>query len=274
MNKQQQVEIAPTDWHSAVPAGYRRNERGDLVRLANIQPRDVEMDKIVDRIHGFGHDLSQQISRFREYTLNDIMSYVERVVSEYGGKIGGAKGNVQLTSFDGCKRVQLAQAQVIEAGPEIAAVNAIIDECIADWSKYSNLNLRALVDAALKPNAAGQISVSALLKLRRVEIDDPRWRKVQEAISDALRPTGRAEYIRLYKRETPEQPWHQVPLNLAHVAPVGALTGEDAQAVLYRRLDSAMKHARLNGLKEREISHIATRARQGKPLADDEGEIE
>ena len=253
-------------WDEPVPTGYRRNDRGDLVRELNISGRDLDMDQVTLKIHGFAVDLSEQMGRFRDHTMTDIVQFADRVVEQYGGKIGGRHGNIQLTSFCGCYKVQLAQAQVVEVGPEIAAVQALVNECLDEWGKHSSVNLRALVDAAFRPGADGKLSVSALLKLKQVDIDDPTWRSAQCAIGDALRPRGRAEYIRIYRRSNPQQPWQQVPLDLARVTTPASSTDGSAPAVLYRRIGSAIQHARLCGLKEREIQRVIKLSRTGAPV--------
>ena len=259
-------------WQEAVPPGYRRNERGDLVRETNISERDRDMDTVVDRIFQYGTDLSRQMGRYRDYTLADIMGFAGRVTAEYGGRIGGRKGNITLTSFDGCRRVQLAQATFVEAGPEITAVQAIIDECIEDWGRHSSINLRALVDAAFAPGPDGLISVTALVRLRQIEIEDDRWREAQRAIGDALRPRSRAEYIRLYHRDTPDSSWQPVPLDLARVTSPDTPPGSEAPDVLWRRIQSACQHARLAGLKERDIQRVLQAARKGQALQSGEEE--
>ena len=255
-----------TIWQEPIPPGYRRNERGDLVRESNISSRDRDMDTVVDRIYQYGLDLSKQMGRYRDYTLSDIMGYAARVVGEYGGRIGGRKGNITLTSFSGCRRVQLSQQTYVEVGPEITAVQALIDQCIEEWGRHSSVNLRALVDAAFSPGPDGLISVTALVRLRQVEIDDDRWRAAQRAISDALRPRSRAEYIRLYHRDTPDSSWQPVPLDLARVTSPDIPPGSEAPDVLWRRIQSACQHARLAGLRERDIQRVLQAARQGKTL--------
>lgn len=242
------------DWNEVAPKGYRRNHKGDLVRDNNVSEIDRDMDKVVRRIFGFGTDLSAQMWRFRAHTMDDIAEFCERVVSKYKGKFKGRKGNLSLTSFDGRLRVQVSVAEQVMVGPEVEAAQTIVEECIEEWSARGNLKLRALVNQAFKPDAAGRLSVSQLLKLRRVQIDDPKWRQVQDAISDSLRPVGKSEYVRLYHRITPEQPWEQVPLHLATVRRVEV--PPPTKAHLKRRLEQALTDARQGGLREPQIQAI------------------
>ena len=247
-------------WSAPIPDGYRRNHRGDLVHERNISDADLDQDGTVARIHQFGRALSAQMARYREHTLGDIMELRERVIGRYNGKLGGGKGNITLTSFDGCRRVILSQAEHVEVGPEIEAAQALVDECLDEWAERSHLKLRALVTQAFRPASSdGRLSVSRLLGLRRVEIDDDRWRRAQLAIADALRPRTRSEYVRLYRRATPDDAWKQIPLHLATVRSV-----EDASAPadqLALRVRSAVAEAVRGGMTRGDIRSAVAAAR-------------
>ena len=56
---------------------------------------------------------------------------------------------------------------------------------------------------------------AAIVELRRVEIDDPRWRQAQRAIGDSMRMRGSKAYLRLAWRPSPEAAWRPVPIDLA-----------------------------------------------------------
>ena len=235
------------DWDTPPPPGYWRNARGDLIREANVSEIDRDMDATTRHIHAFGGALSAEMFRFRTHTQDDVYALIDRVAERYGAKLGGRKGNVQIGSFDGRMRVTISQADVIDVGPEIHAAQAIVEECLDEWTERGNLKLRALIDQAFRPDATGHLSVAHLLRLRRIAIDDDRWRAVQAAIGDALRPVGRAEYIRLHRRDDPAQRWEQVPLHLATVrAPL--VQDDDPAAQLARRIQSAVEQAGRAGM--------------------------
>lgn len=260
------------DWEAPVPAGYWRDAKGNLVHERNVRAVDRDMDDVVRRIHGFGEPLSEQMWRFRRHTTVDIMEFLGRTAERYGAKLGGRKGNVSLTTFDGRLRVQLAQADRVEVGPEIEAARALVEECISRWGKGSDRNLRALVDQAFVAGADGTLSATALLRLRRVEIDDDEWRRAQDAIADALRPVGRAEYIRLYRRGTPDEGWDQVPLHLATVKRPAEPALRTAPEVLERRVRSAVDEARAGGMKEGAIMEVLRQAKRRAAGSGTEGE--
>lgn len=100
-----------------------------------------------------------------------------------------------------------------------------------------------------------------MLRLRRIEIDDPRWRQAQDAIGDALRPAGKAEYVRLYRRDDPGQRWEQVPLHLATVARPRGAAGSPAEQ-LERRARSAVEEARRAGMGEGDIMEALRAAKR------------
>lgn len=241
------------DWNEPAPPGYWRDARGDLIREANVSDVDRDTDAVVRHIHAFGEALSGEMWRFRVHTMDDVYGLVDRVAERYGTRLGGRRGNVQIGTFDGRRKVVLSQADVIDVGPEIHAAQAIVEECIEEWSERGNLKLRALVEQAFKPDATGRLSVTHLLRLRRIVIDDDKWRGVQAAIGDALRPVGRAEYIRLYRRADPSQPWEQVPLHLATVRQPPEAEDGEAQAQLARRVQSAIEQAERAGLSRADV---------------------
>ena len=258
------------DWNDPAPEGYRRNARGDLVHDSNIKAVDLDMDETTRKIHGFAARLSAQMYRFREHTLEDIDAFVDRCLERYSAQVGGRKGNIQITTFDGLLQCRLSRSDVLNVGPEIEAARSLIDECVSDWGEGSHVNLRALIAQAFRPNEGGQISVTEVLRLRRIEIDDDRWRRAQLAIGDALRPAGKAEYVRIYQRATPLDPWQPVPLHLATVTrPPDEPEDLAANDSLSHRLRSAIDDARLAGVKEGVIWRVMLAAKRPVgPVAD------
>ena len=256
------------DFDAPVPSGYWRNGRGDLVHESNVTETDRDMDATVAKVHGFGEDLSAQMWRFRAYTMDDVAGFVARLLERTGAKGRASKGNLTLTSFDGRRRVTLSIAAHVSIGPEILAAQALMDECLERWTRGSGREVKALVEQAFTPNAEGQLSVSALLRLRRIAIDDPQWRAMQHAIADAMRPSGTAEYVRLYHRDHPGEKWRQVSLHLATVSPPPAESDETTpEARLERRVRSAVDEARRAGLREGAIMELLRDAKRRGSVA-------
>lgn len=254
------------DWADAPPKSYWRDTKGNLVHESNIRAAERDMDEVTRLIHLHGEALAAQMYRYRDYTLTDVYSYLGRLADDYGAKRTGSRGNVQLRTFDGRLRVLLAQADEIAVGPEIDAAQSLIAECVSEWAGTGSKKLRALVEQAFIPGNDGRLSVSRLLALRRIVIDDPRWRRAQDAISDALRPIGRAEYIRLYRRDTPRDPWQPVALSLAAARrPPAEAEDGDVAGALRLRVAAAAADARARGMTQADIRRVAGEAMAVRP---------
>ncbi|MGX7745904.1 DUF3164 family protein, partial [Rhodopseudomonas parapalustris] len=84
---------------------FMHDSSGRLVPVDLIKPQHLLEDQTVRKIVGYAQSLSDQISRFRGHTFDDVTSFAELLAEQYGAKIGGKKGNVTLASYDGLFRV-------------------------------------------------------------------------------------------------------------------------------------------------------------------------
>jgi hypothetical protein len=196
---------------------FMEDAKGNLVPLANVKPEDKLQDETVRKIMGFARDLSAQIARFRGHTVADLGSFDALLSQEYGGKIGGAKGNRTYQTFDGCMKVQVQVSDLISFGPQLQVAKSLIDECIIDWSEGSRDEIRALVMRAFNTEKEGQINKSDLFMLLRLDIADDRWKRAMEAIRNSITVTGSKEYVRFYERDNPKKDWRPITIDLAKV---------------------------------------------------------
>ncbi|MCC7097303.1 MAG: DUF3164 family protein [Thermomonas sp.] len=194
---------------------YMRDAKGSLVPLEAVKPTDLLMDETVRKIVDFARDLSDQIARFRGHTFEDVNAFQALIAQEYGASVGGAKGNITLTTFDGLQKVQVQVADLIEFGPELQAAKGIIDECLTEWASDSRTELRALVNRVFSVDKTGQINRAELFMLLRVEIDDQRWQQAMAAIRDSIRIIGSKTYVRFYERDAADAKWRAITIDLA-----------------------------------------------------------
>jgi hypothetical protein len=200
---------------TVVLEGFRTDSKGRLVPSGTIKPAVLLEDQLVEKMMGYAVDLSDQIARFRGHCFSDIGAFLDLLKEKYQATKGGVKGNMTFTSFDGCAKVQVAIAESMTFGPELQFAKALIDECIDEWAVGANVNLRVLVDHAFKTDKEGQVSREAVFALRRLEIDDERWKRAMEAVGDSIRIVGSKSYVRFYRRATPTEPWVAVTVDLA-----------------------------------------------------------
>lgn len=196
---------------------YMTDAKGSLVPLSVVKPIDKLMDETVRKMIDHARALSAQIGRFKGHCFDDMGSFQALIMAEYGAKVGGAKGNIQLTSFDGCKKVQFQVADNITFGPELQAAKTLIDACLSEWTANSNDYIRAIVNRAFNVDKEGHINRAELFMLMRVDIADERWKQAMAAIRDSIRVIGSKTYIRFYERPAPDAAWQAVTIDLAAV---------------------------------------------------------
>lgn len=208
---------------SAVPDGrvdvegktYMPDAKGSLVPIDMIKAQHLLQDEVVRKIAGYAVELSGQVARFKTHTFDDIGGFDALLEQEYGVKVGGAKGNKTLMSFDGLYKVQVQVADHIDFGPELQVAKALVDECLNEWAADARAEIRAIVTRAFNTDKAGQINRSEVFMLLRLEITDPRWLAAMSAIRDAMRVVGSKTYVRVYQRRAHDAPWAAVSIDLA-----------------------------------------------------------
>lgn len=194
---------------------YLRDAKGNLVPMAAVKPADLLMDETVRGILDAARQMSAAIATFKAMSFEKVGALQSLLAQEYGATLGGKKGNITLLTFDGCEKVQVAVADVIEFGPELQAAKVLIDECLTDWSSDSRVELQSLVNRVFAVDKEGQINRAELFMLLRVDIGDPRWLRAMDAIRDSIRVVGARTYMRFYQRATPDAGWQGVTIDMA-----------------------------------------------------------
>lgn len=194
---------------------YMPDGRGQLVPIEAVKATDLLMDETVRKIAGYAAPLSAEVTRFKQHSFDDVDSFVSLLAQEYGVKLGGKKGNLTLTTFDGLKKVQVAVSEHIDFGPELQVAKGLVDECLREWAADSRSEIRAIVTRAFNVDQEGKINRAELLSLLRLDIEDERWQRAMAAIRDSMRVTGSKRYIRVYERDRPDGEWRPVEISLA-----------------------------------------------------------
>lgn len=194
---------------------YMTDAAGRLVPEELVKPVDKLIDQSVRKMMAFAEDLSLQIARFKGHSFDDVATLQDLLAADYGTSVGGRKGNITLTSYDGTLKVTVQVQDQLAFGPELQAAKALVDECIAEWAEGANDELRVLVEHAFQVDKEGRINRGALFQLRRVAIADERWRRAMEAVGDSIRVIGSATYMRFHRRAAPAGSWEPVTIDLA-----------------------------------------------------------
>lgn len=202
--------------NQSIPEGYLKNANGHLVPLESVTDYDKARDQLVQGIVEKASELNALLTAFKAETMGDVEAFLELAAEQYDTKLGGAKGNVSLLSYDGGHKVQVAVAERLVFDERLQVAKQLVDECIADWTSTSSTEIKTLVDHAFQVDKQGKISFGRVLGLTKVKIDDARWHRAMEAIRDSMQVVATKAYLRIYKREDNGR-YQQLPLDLAGV---------------------------------------------------------
>lgn len=194
---------------------YMRDAQGGLRPIELVKATDQLEDETVRKIMGHMVALSEQISRFKGHTFEDIGALDEVLAQEHGAKLGGRKGNKTLMSFDGLNKIEVRVADQIDFGPELQIAKQLVDECLNEWAADARAEIRALVTKAFNTDKEGLINRSDIFTLLRLDITDPRWVRAMDAIRSAIRVVGSKTYVRGARRAAVDAPWENVTVDLA-----------------------------------------------------------
>lgn len=194
---------------------YLRDAKGSLVPVASVKSTDLLMDEVVRGILHRARATSALVAAFKAETFEQVAALQALLAQQYGAALGGKKGNITLTTFDGREKVQVQVSDLFEFGPELQAAKSLIDECLTEWASGSATELRTIVNRAFSVEKEGHINRAELFMLLRVEIADERWKRAMDAIRDSMRIIGSREYVRFYERDTADAAWRGVTVDMA-----------------------------------------------------------
>ena len=194
---------------------YMADTRGALVPIEQVRPLDKLMDETVRKVFGYAAPLSAELARFKSHTFDDVDALMALAAQEYGATLGGRKGNITLTTYDGLRKVQVAIADHVDFGPELQIAKALVDECLNEWTSEARSEIRSIITRAFSVDKEGKINRTELLSLLRLDIEDERWQRAMDALRDSMRVIGSKRYVRFYQRQTPDGVWEPVTLDVA-----------------------------------------------------------
>lgn len=196
--------------------GYKQNALGHLVPVEQIEEVDLLRDEFVLRAVQAAKDVADDLAAFKDRLTGDMDAFLDLSSEKYGVKLGGQKGNIQLTSFDGKYRITREIAERIEFDERLQAAKLLVDECLREWTKYSASEVRTLIEDAFQVDKKGKINTKRILGLRKLKIDHPTWKQAMEAIGDAVTITGSCVYHRFYERDE-DGKYQQINLDFSGV---------------------------------------------------------
>jgi hypothetical protein len=201
----------PTD----IPKGYWQDANGALIPIDKIKAVDKARDKAVRTMVDQAQQMTGTLAAFKLAAMAEVEAFVALSAAEYGAKLGGKKGNITLTSFDGSLKVIRAMQDSMAFDERLQVAKSLIDECVHAWAKGASKNIQALVNHAFQVDTQGQVNIGRVLGLRRLDIDDPKWRQAMEAIGASMKTVSSKAYIRFYRRDDASGEFRPIALDVS-----------------------------------------------------------
>lgn len=199
----------------AVPEGYRKDADGRLIPEKMIKPIDRARDRLVESLVGKARAQSEALAKFKAQAMSDLNDFVAKSGAKYEVKMGGAKGNVTLFSFDGRYKVVKQNQDTITFDERLQVAKKLIDECVTKWADGSRDEIKVLVNDAFQVSKEGRINTTRILSLKRLNIKDEKWLKAMQAIADSVQTSNSKSYIRFYERVGESDQYRPISLDVA-----------------------------------------------------------
>ncbi|HHE3720167.1 TPA: DUF3164 family protein [Pasteurella multocida] len=195
---------------------YWKNIKGNLVPEKMVKDIDKERDSLVRSFVEQAIEKQKEIRAFKTQVFDDIGAFIQLSAEKYDVQLGGRKGNVTLVSYDGEYKLMIAVQDRLTFDERIQAAKQLIDECLHEWSADARPELRSIINDAFQVDKEGNLNTVRILSLRRVEIQDARWTRAMQAISDSIQIVDSKDYVRFYKRDAKGN-YQQISLDMARV---------------------------------------------------------
>lgn len=189
--------------------------QGRFVPKSMVSDIDQARDGLVYEIVSAARGLQEAMQNFKAQAMGDVQAFVDMSAEKYEVHLGGKKGNITLTSYDGTLKVQVAISEKIAFDERLQAAKSLIDDCLKDWTEESRDELKTLVMSAFQVDQEGKLNTGRILGLRRFQISDERWKRAMDAIGDSVQVVGSKLYLRIYERTGADGKWVALPLDLA-----------------------------------------------------------
>jgi hypothetical protein len=190
--------------------------RGRQVPISYIGKVDRERDRVVRRLFKRAEKIAQDLVDFKVECFQAFEGYIDWLAAQDGAAaVGGVKGNIKLTSFDGTLQVTRMRQDSIDFDERLQMAVALINEYAAERVDGLPDDIRIIIDDALH-GANGRCHAGRILGLLRWNINHPKWKQAMDLIRAAIRVASTKEYCRFYRR-APGADYKLMPLDIAAV---------------------------------------------------------
>ena len=182
--------------------------------VLHVSKYDRTRDAAVRRIYARFLKARTALEKVMDESLSDLES-----VAKARGEAGidtGAKGNIQVSSFDGLITVGLNVRYDIHLDERVVRARELMFACARRIAAKLNSEeaklLEVLIDEAFQPTRSGALPVSRVLSLMRREVNDPEWKEAKKLLAESMETRRGKSYLRVEAR--PDRQHDPVPVRL------------------------------------------------------------
>ena len=189
---------------------------GNEVPVRYVKPLDRARDRAVRRLFARALKLNADLAVFRQECLAEIAGFVERAQKEYGVELGGDKGGVILSSFDGSIKIERRNTETIAFDERLQMAQKLLTEWIAEKTDGADQDLQKVIHSAFYARKEG-LRTARILSLTRLAIRGEKWEQAMRLIRDSIQANAGRPHARFYRKMENGQ-FAFVPLDIAQVA--------------------------------------------------------
>ncbi len=197
------------------------NAMGDVVPVKYVPKYDKARDAVVRKIHARFVKERTALEELVKACLKDIDSLK---VFKDNGVMGGEKGNVSLTSFDGLITIQVQQNYCIRLDERVVKARELMFDYAKGLAEKVEGNdgaaLFEIIKGAFEANKAGALPYAKVLGLLRLNINAPLWVEAKQLLTDSITTDKGKRYLRCFVKTDRQHDGALVKLDLADCWPV------------------------------------------------------
>lgn len=187
---------------------------GAEVPIRHVTKYDRTRDAMVRRIYARWTKARANLEKVMEESLSDLDK-----IALARGDIGidlAAKGNLQVSSFDGMITVGLNVRYEIHLDERVIMARELMFACARRISSKLNSDevnmLEVLTAEAFQPTRTGSLPIARVLSLMKHEVKDPDWIKAKQLLADSMETRRGKSYVRVMVR--PDRQHDPIPIRL------------------------------------------------------------
>lgn len=199
-------------------SGWWLKKNGDKVHPDRVKVEDKLKDEMIGKILERSEVVAKTIKNFKEDSYDEVDAYFDLLLSKYGIQPKkGAKGNYTLENFSGTAKVQVSIAENIVFDEKLKIAKLKIDEYLAEITEHSSSDIQTLINKVFEVDKKGEVNPRKILVLKSYDIEHHLWLSAMEIISESVEVASSKSYIRFYTRESIDEKYNLVTLDIAGV---------------------------------------------------------